>query len=273
MTETTGFDPEQSDRIRRMLTDLVDEQRRAPAKASRRMVWVFASVAAVIVVVAGVIVGAVGPAPFGPSGRNVAVPSQTVGPTTLAPSPSATTGATATTTPAPLDPAGTVSKGDPSTWVIGFGTVGPIALATDARAQLLESGFTEQDDSSCVAFFRWGTYDERDQAAEGWSLRVGQTDVGGKGVRWILLDTAFQDATHPLAGSPATAAGITIASTVQQLTAAYPDLRRIYDSGYYSEYVTGPENGAYIHFDVRVADQLVFTIRVNDVSDLDQNVC
>ncbi len=259
---------------------MVDEEGVAPPKRSRRVLWfAVASVATVLVVVTGVIAGVAGYAPFGPAGGNLAIPPHTVEPSPVPPSPSASPRPTSTSTPVPLDPAGTASPtplpndpGDPSTWVIGYGAVGPIALATDARAQLLQHGFTEQDDTGCVAFFRWGTFDERDQTAEGWQVYVGQVD-GGPGVRWILLETQFQDATHPLPGSPATAAGITIASTVDRLTAAYPGIRKIYDSGYYAEYLTGPENGAYIHFDARDSDGLVYSIRVNDTPDLMQNVC
>ncbi len=280
MTETHGFDPAQSERFRRMLTDMVDEQGASHPGRSRRGVWLaVASAAAVIAVIGGIIAGASGYAPFGSANRNVAIPPQTGAPSPLLPSPSATPRPTSTSTPVPLDPAGTESPTPllngvavPNSWVIDYGGMGPVRLGSDARSQLLAAGFAEEDDSGCVAFFNWKNYNRTDQKSEGWGISFGQVD-GGPGVRWVLIQGFFNDHTHALPGSPVTAAGIGIASSVDDLTAAYPDLRKIVDSGYYSQYVTGPVDGGYLHFYTGDSDGLVWMIQVNDTPEPEQKVC
>ncbi|MGO4301439.1 hypothetical protein [Leifsonia sp. RAF41] len=142
---------------------------------------------------------------------------------TLTPTP------TATPTPTPTVAAPVQDPSDPSTWVIGFESVGPLELGTPFPAQhQAVPALTDITDSICVNEMA------RLRSPAGLSFTlVGAAD--GSGRTAAIEYGKFRNGSEDRATGPKTAEGIGISSTIDELMAAYP---AIVKTGSYSDVVT-----------------------------------
>jgi hypothetical protein len=176
-----------------------------------------------------------------------------------APAPSRTS--TPTSTPGPTAPASNtpaVNPRDPSTWLITFTSVGPLTIggAKAEQTALLTTYKQLPPDQNppCPAqFFR---------SATGPGLIV--ADYRTPGQIDVISVGADQLTTDPVTArtqSPATAAGIKIASTLAQLKAAYPGIARTGDYGDTWTYYGLHSGGRYLNF--TVSEGLVVRIELS----------
>lgn len=163
-----------------------------------------------------------------------------------------------TQTPTPA----TVDVNDPSSWVIGFTSVGPVALGDDmdAATQSMSAFATNSYFAICptIASFE----------KTGFPDFIMTSEEDGT-VRQIVL----QGGSDPLgvaSSSPQTSEGIGIGSTAEGLEAAYPTLSDLND---YSEphYAETDGNGTWIHFGL--SDGIVHVIVVHAYPNMPNELC
>ena len=188
-----------------------------------------------------------------------ASPTSSAGPTasTSVPTPTPTPTPSAPPTPTAVNP------DDPGSWVIGFTSVGPVAVGAEMGAATQSmTAFTSRNTfagcPSIVSFDKPGSPD------------VVITDTGEDGiVRQIVLQGGV-DPSGVAAGSPRTSTGIGIGATLDELITAYPTLTDLND--YFRPHYAVPDgNGNWIHF--AVSEGVVYTIVVHANAFIPRELC
>jgi len=184
----------------------------------------------------------------------VANPTVSVGPTASASAP------TPTASPTLTSPA--VDLADPSSWIIDFTSVGPLAVgdAVSATDQTM-TAFTRKVYAGCssvVSFDKPGfpTY--------------AIPDVLGTGVVSQIFLGGGADPSQFSSTSPHTTNGIGIGSTLDQLKTAYPALA-FQDDHNTPHYSVTNDNGNWINFEI--LDGHVMNITVSDTSVIGKEYC
>ena len=143
--------------------------------------------------------------------------------------PSAATTATPPSTPTPT-PTATPSTdpADPATWVISFDAIGPLvsgAPLADVPGELAAFRQLRAPDTQCSAYVYVLTdgFNASVRAERGDPSRAAESTVFWKG--------AAAPTAADVERSPRTASGIGIGSSLDQLKAAYPELRVTQESG------------------------------------------
>lgn len=185
-------------------------------------------------------------------------------------SPTPTGASSASTSPTPAatpteDPAPDLS--DPANWIIGFDSVGPLAIGQPIdAARAAASGYTEGEafEGCSVAFL--------DRAATP-SLALPYWAEGGLAA--ILVrnqEQASGFASVDLYGaSPKTSEGIGVGSTRDALLAAYPTLTVLRDDGYFQVFsLAGPAGGFIV---ITVHEGIVDSLMVNTTGDFGFELC
>lgn len=180
-------------------------------------------------------------------------------------SPSTTPSAPAETavqtpaTPAPAE----LNLDDPHSWVIDYTGIGPLTLqgkVTDEAASATTFTTTLQD--GCP----WVTALDKTDFPSIWLPDPADTGV----IDQIVLQ-AWGLAPTVAANSPATTAGIGIGATLDQITAAYPDIEQ--NDGRYAPFYSLPDgSGHWINFALST-DGVVDTIVVRDSAVMDSEYC
>ncbi|WP_382304462.1 hypothetical protein [Herbiconiux sp. UC225_62] len=260
------LDPQLSASMRRVILQHAGEKP-GRAQSSRRLATILGTVAlisgvataTVVIVVAG-LPGFTTPPPVASTPTTSATATPTPTPT---PAPSSTPSPTPTATSEPTPTTPAIDPTDPSTWIIGFGGVGPVTLGAsleDQRQQL--SGFGDITAPDCV-----GRYLDL-AAPSGFSFLF----VGGQEQPTQTAAITFGNGGSPLADdrgrTPKTPEGIGIDSTKDELLAAYPDieLTGMYQSDAYPYYGLTDGNGGWIVFGI-INDE-VSTIQIANEADV-----
>lgn len=172
-----------------------------------------------------------------------------------APSSSAAAPTAEPTPAAALDPA------DPASWVITADAVGPIARGADAAATVAELTAFEANE--------WcpGTFELRQAGAA--QIMVTTLDDGTVRGVWV---SGGADPSVAVPGSPATETGVMLGSTMDELSAAYPDLTATNQVGPESYgYANGDEAEGFVNF--VVTGDRVITIGVQDQAAVPKELC
>lgn len=152
---------------------------------------------------------------------------------------------------------------DPSSWVIDYAAIGPVALdspVSDQAASLASFTSATQDACPSVAAF-----DKADFPS------IWLPDPTGAGIVDQIVLQAWGTVAAATAHSPQTSEGIGIGATLDQLTAAYPDLSE--SAGKYAPVYSVTDDGAHwINFALSDAG-LVDTIVVRDTAAIDSEYC
>lgn len=169
----------------------------------------------------------------------------------------ATTPAAATPTPA------APNLDDPSSWLIDFTAVGPLALGDRLNDELPSmSAFTTVVQEGCP----WETAFDKADSPSIWIPDPSATGV----VEQIVLQK-WGSAASVAPNSPQTSAGIGIGATQEELAAAYPSITQV--EGKYAPYYALPDDsGNWINFGV-TEEGLVDTIVVRASSQIDSEYC
>ncbi|WP_199245835.1 hypothetical protein [Leifsonia sp. AG29] len=166
----------------------------------------------------------------------------TTPPPTATPTPTPTPTPTATPTPIPTHTEPAEDPADPSTWIIGFDGVGPFRLGQTFGSQAHEApGFVDRTDAICTDSYLWLR-----STASSIGL-VGATDGSQRTAAIEVGSSGWPDR----ATSPATAEGIGVGSTYEELQAAYPGIQQTgsyADISYYFGLTDG--KGGWIVFNV-----------------------
>ena len=167
--------------------------------------------------------------------------------------------ASPTPTTAPNGP----NPSDPSSWLIASTEVGPLALGDRLSDDIASmSAFTSTVQDACP----WVTAFDKADLPSIWI-----PDPLNTGVIEQIVVQRWGSAAAVSSTSPQTSAGIGIGATLEQLTAAYPDLTQT--EGKYASYYSSPDgSGHWINFALS-DDGLVDTIVVRDSSVMDSEYC
>ncbi|MDN4596881.1 hypothetical protein [Leifsonia virtsii] len=254
MTEQPTFDPRRASLVRRMLVENAEGTIPGPPSGFRRV----ALVVALVIAALGLSTGGVALAMSGVLRLPESQPpvAATSAPPSLSPSPTATATATPTPPPAPA------MTDDPATWVIGFGTVGPLSVGMAAGdADSVMGGYVLEDQDECPV--RYYTRDGAPLVAltygtDGRTVDSIQLGLGIKGVQ----------------GPPLTAAGIGIGSTREELLAAYPDIATHGSYfGVFDNYAITDGNGNWIVFAAYNDTGIVRGIQVGTEETVRPEIC
>lgn len=256
MTDDLHFDPARKAAIRTMLHDTVQQAgRREPAR--RRRIVLFASVtAAALVLVGGIGYAATtmgssdpgrGDAGVDPSRTSVPVPSSSEEPgaTTAPTKDSGNVQGAGTASPTPVVPEN--DPADPSTWIIGFDSVGPLTLARPVSEQAsAQSAYTGESLDDPETGYRCSAW--RLTSPDYITLEVAPGSADPTTTSVISIGGSAGDRSD-LPG-PHTAKGIGVGSTIAELKAAYPDLVVTWSDTRASslEFSVTDGNGRYIAF-------------------------
>jgi hypothetical protein len=240
MTDKPSFDPLRSRNVRSMLVSEAEGGSSSRAGLSKRIaLLVSLIVAALLVSTGGVALALTGRIPF------IAQPVPTA---TSTPTPTVTPTPTPTPTPTETQTPG-IDLSAPQTWIIGDGTVGPLAL-----------GQPRADAADYMVAFTTEPYQCDVDVYSSTSSRMNvvlSSEDDGTNVAMILINSSLD----PAAPSPRTAEGIGLGSTVDEILAAYPDIQRP-DPQRYPTYSLPQPDGAWINFSVAVDTQTVIGITV-----------
>jgi hypothetical protein len=171
---------------------------------------------------------------------------------TLTPTPSPTP----TVAPVPLDPA------DPSTWVIGFDSVGPLVPGMTPDAALAAAvGYESSSYEGCRVVFA---------DREGYpslALTYWPDDVINR-----IIVRSKEATAATLATSPKTEAGIGVGSTASEFGAAYPDAQVLIDHGEsFRVFAVGNNAGRYLV--LALTDNIVGSIDVTSEPTFAYELC
>ncbi|TFC84880.1 hypothetical protein [Cryobacterium sp. TMT4-31] len=185
-----------------------------------------------------------------PAGEKPAAGAASTAPTET-PVPSAT--------PAPAEP----NLDDPSSWLIDYTAIGPLTLHGQLADQAASTtAFTTTVQDGCP----WVTALDKADFPSIWL-----PDPAGTGVTDQIVLQAWGSEATVAANSPQTSAGIGIGATLDQVTAAYPDIEQ--NDGTYAPYYSLPDgSGHWINFALSSAG-LVDTIVVRDTALMDSEYC
>jgi hypothetical protein len=164
--------------------------------------------------------------------------------------------AAAPTTPSPTATP-TMDSADPAAWVIDFDSIGPVGLGQsipDATAAL--SAFTAQAEPSCPPLTRV------ELGAEGPSIWLTEDPLQ----QLVLIRT---DSSETVTVTPRTAEGVGIGSSVDEVTAAYPDAQVSEDMN--STVYSVGDGPRWINFST--LDGVVDTIVVRDSPTVQSEYC
>ena len=131
--------------------------------------------------------------------------------------PSPTSSPTPTPTPTPTDSAPAVDPADMSTWTITADGIGPVERGADS-AQIVDALTAFDANEMCPGIVGL----QRDASAE---IMMSLADDGHISKVWV---TAWG---NDGSASPMTEAGIRLGSSMEELTAAYPDLSTVVQRG------------------------------------------
>lgn len=180
-------------------------------------------------------------------------------------SPSTTPSAPAeTTVPTPATPAtAELNLDDPHSWVIDYTGIGPLTLQGKVADEAASAtAFTTTLQDGCP----WVTALDKTDFPSIWL-----PDPAATGVIDQIVLQAWGSAPTVAANSPATSAGIGIGATLDQITAAYPDIEQ--NDGRYAPFYSLPDgSGHWINFALS-ADGIVDTIVVRDSALMDSEYC
>lgn len=257
MSDEPTFDPRRKAAIRELV---VDNAAAHPGRAGGRK---RTALVAILVVLALTISGGSVAYALG-TGLIHLTPAAAPSPTpTVTPTPTLTPTPTSTPTPAvPVqDPA------DPSSWVIGFDGVGPVAIGAEmSTIPPLLPGWTDETDALCVP----GQLDL--MAPDGLTMDTFIFESSGDRVANIHLSWNRTVADGRPVVSPKTDRGIGIGSTREELLAAYPEIPV---TGRYSDIVDfyGLNNGSGTWIAFAVQDDVIDRITVGPSSGMPSEYC
>lgn len=213
---------------------------------------------AAVLVFSLLLTGCAGAQATGPT----ASPTGSAGPTagTSTPTPTPTSALTPTPSAPPTPTA--ADPDDPSSWVIGFTSVGPLAVGAEMGAATQSmTAFTSSNIfegcPSIVSFDKPGVPNF-----------VITDDVDG-GLRQIVLQGGGNPSEFT-ATSPRTSSGIGIGATLDQLKTAYPTLTDLNDY-FHPHYALPDGSGNWIHF--AVSEGSVYTIVVHAQAFMPRELC
>lgn len=281
MTDDLRFDPARKAAIRSMLHETVQQSaRKEPAR--RKRIVLFASVtAAALVLVGGIGYAATTMGSSGPDRGFAGVdPSQTSAPV---PSPSDEPGSTTVPSkdPGNVQGAGTASPtpvvaendpADPSTWIIGFNSVGPLTLDRPVSEQAsAQSAYTGKSLDDPETGYRCSAWRLASPDYITMDLLPSSNDASTTSV--ISIGGSSGDRAD-LPG-PHTAKGIGVGSTVAELKAAYPDLVVSWSDTNVSslEFSVTDGNGRYIAFKANDDNSTVRYIESNTTGRIGVEIC
>ncbi|KQQ05273.1 MULTISPECIES: hypothetical protein [unclassified Rathayibacter] len=223
MNDKPVFDPDRDRAIRAMIVENARAEKARPSLRTRASLLIGLVVAALLVSGGGVAMALTGiiqipvSAPA-PAPAPVETPTATPTPTqTTAPAPPPAPEPTTTPTPTP-----TPTAVDPSTWVISFDGVGPIAFGgpiADASAAL--------DTTDLVPFsfsFEECPSDYRQLPDSGRTFVGVDPDDAGAVDRIVVANYLTDEGSQLDGALPRTVSGISTGSTRAQLVATYPGL-------------------------------------------------
>lgn len=179
-----------------------------------------------------------------------------------APSASPTASPTSTDTAAPTTPTAVTTEpnlDDPSSWVIGSAAVGPLELGdrlSDEASSMTAFTTTVQDACPWVTGF-----DKADMPS------IWIPDPLDTGLIEQIVVQRWGSAAAVASTSPQTTKGIGIGATLDQLTAAYPDITQV-EGKYAPHYSLPDDSGHWINFafgDYGLVDTIV--VRATPVMD------
>ena len=171
-----------------------------------------------------------------------------------------------TTTPTPIPPTPTsipMDLADPGSWIIGFTSVGPLAIgdelsATDESMSAFSSSAVFDGCPSILSFDRPGFP----------TLVI--TDSSENGLVELIVLEGGPTSSDFTATSPRTTGGIGIGATLDDLKAAYPAIS-YQDDHFTPHYSLSDGNGNWINF--AVLDGLVNKIVVRPMSVIPREIC
>lgn len=238
MNGLPDFDPVRSDAIREMLGETVAQDSRRRQSTNRFTVLISLIFAALLLSGSGVAWALTGRIPFTPAPAPAPTATSTP-PSTTTPSP------TATPSPTPVAPVpAPLNLSDPSSWIIGDGSVGPLSLGDSILATASSmTAFKSQPFAGCA-----GTYysDLQPGVNTPISISVFPPDASSDAIVIIVIE-GFGDTPGSLAFSPKTAGGIGIGSTLRQLQSSYPGITET-DSGEFPVYSEQQGDGSWLDF-------------------------
>lgn len=164
-----------------------------------------------------------------------------------------------TSTPTPAEP----DLEDPSSWLIDFTAIGPLALQGQVSEEATSmTAFTSATQDACPSV---SAFDRAD------SPSIWLPDPTATGIVEQIVLQSWGTEAAVSANSPQTSTGIGIGATRDQLTAAYPQIEE--SAGTYAPVYSVPDNaGHWINFALS-ADGLVDTIVVRDTAAIDSEYC
>ncbi|WP_165063230.1 hypothetical protein [Marisediminicola senii] len=216
---------------------------------------------ATVIATAGCSVDAAAPTPAAkpiPSASTEAAPPAADDTATAPPAADGTGDAPATgTDAAPVDSSDTSDASDasdPTSWTIDFTGVGPLQLGAEfdaARAGMAQFVY-DVDLENCP-----GVGDFTPEAA-------GIASFITQSVDGAIVSVTLVGRTGDSTMVPATAEGIGVGSSLDDLTAAYPELEQGEFEGTENTYAVAGDAGTYIAFEVNPDDDAVRVISVSD---------
>jgi len=255
MTDRIRFDRERGDAWKTVIVDTVTAEAGKAPGLSKRVIALVSLIVASLLLSGGGVALALGFKIFPPPPAPVPTSTSPAPVQTPTPTPTETPTAAAPVVP-PMDP------GDPSTWIIGDGAVGPLQLSApieDAEASV--PGLTVDNSGWCHS----STFGDAPQI----DVIVPPGPQPGDPVQLIYVDVAGGvDRPDPAiaAKSPKTEAGIGVGSSLEELQAAYPGIQpagNIVEGDQQPFYALPQSDGSWITLDMNADGSAVRDIVVS----------